>query len=134
VVTMRGRVIGKHKGLAYYTIGQREGVGVSQKIPHYVVSKDKPTNTIIAAPFNDEIHYKVGIQVEKVNWVGLKPKVGENIQARIRYRQPLFGAKIKKLSGKSTEIEFLDPQKAVTPGQAAVFYKDKLVLGGGTII
>ncbi len=134
VVTPSGVVIGKHKGLAYYTIGQREGVGVSQKIPHYVVSKDKRTNTIVAAPFNDETHYKLGIQVEKVNWVGEKPKVGAIIQARIRYRQPLFDAKIKKLGSKDVEVEFFDPQKAVTPGQSAVFYQNSVVLGGGTII
>lgn len=134
VVTPSGVVIGKHKGLAYYTIGQREGVGVSQKIPHYVVSKDKRTNTIVAAPFNDETHYKLGIQVERVNWVGEKPKVEAIIQARIRYRQPLFDAKIKKLGSKDIEVEFLEPQKAVTPGQSAVFYQKSVVLGGGTII
>lgn len=134
VVTPSGVVIGKHKGLAFYTIGQREGVGISQKIPHYVVSKDRQTNTIVAAPFNDESHFKKSIQAENMTWVGSKPKIGDFIQARIRYRQPLTEAKVQNIDQNSLEIEFFSPQKAVTPGQALVLYQGEALLGGGTII
>ncbi len=134
IINPEGIVLGKHQGLAYYTIGQREGVGISQKIPHYVVSKDKKTNTIVAAPFNDESHFKTGLKAEKVSWVGQKPNINSKIKLRIRYRQPLFEAKIVNISPKTVKISFTKPQKSVTAGQSVVVYQNNLVLGGGTII
>jgi len=134
VVSPEGVVLGKHQGLAYYTIGQREGVGISKKIPHYVVEKNAKTNTLIAAPFNSEVHYKTGLKAEKVNWVGEKPAKGSKIQVRIRYRQSLVEAKILDLSLDRVEILFNEAQRAVTPGQSIVFYQEEEVLGGGVII
>jgi len=134
VVNLKGKVLGKHEGLAFYTIGQREGLSISEKIPHYVVSKQKKTNRLIVAPLGDKQAFSTEIFVKKLSWVGNKPKKDEMIQARIRYRQPLFKAKISRLSDKLLTLTCLEPQRAVTPGQAAVLYSNgSKVLGGGLI-
>lgn len=134
IVTQAGVVIGEHQGLAYYTIGQREGVGMSERVPHYVVAKDRATNTITAAPFNDPTHYRKALKAEKANWVGSIPSENSQLEARIRYRQPLVSAKMQKTGKHDFEIVFSEPQKAVTPGQSVVLYQNQEVLGGGTII
>lgn len=134
IINPQGQVIGKHKGIAYYTIGQREGIGISEKIPHYIVAKSKKTNTIVAAPFNDNAHFKKTLKAKKINWISEIPMENSVIEARIRYRQPLFKAKLTKILKNSFELVFKEPQKAVTAGQAVVLYQNNQVLGGGTII
>jgi len=134
-------VIGKHRGLSFYTIGQREGVGASGEIPYYVVRKEAKTNTLIVAPLGDPSHFQPQLEANGLTWVGKKPKVPD-VQVRIRYRQPLVEAKITDLEADKLVLEFKEPQRAVTPGQAVVLYNSKKymssyqndeVLGGGTI-
>lgn len=135
IVNQRGRVIGRHEGIAYYTIGQRESLGISEKIPHYVVAKNPKQNKIVVAPLGEEVHFESNLKVVEVNWVGEKPATGSKIQARIRYRQPLFEAEIAFLNENILVLTCLEPQRAVTPGQSLVIYSDsEQVLGGGVII
>jgi tRNA-specific 2-thiouridylase len=134
IVNRQGQVLGRHEGLAYYTIGQREGLGISEKIPHYVIDKRTKTNDLLVAPLGEESHFKNLVKAKKVNWVGIKPLVGTLVQARIRYRQPLFEAKITSVTGKSVKLSCPEPQRAVTQGQSVVLYNHQgSVIGGGVI-
>lgn len=135
IVNPSGRVLGRHEGLAYYTIGQREGLGISERIPHYVVSKEPKENKLIVAPLGEESHFEPRVVANRVTWVGEKPRLGNKVQARIRYRQKLFEAKVTSLTEDTITLTCLEPQKAVTPGQSLVVYADlENLLGGGVIV
>lgn len=137
IVDTKGRKIGKHECLEIYTIGQRRGINIGGTGPYYVVGRDFRKNELIVT--NNEKDPKIFCQkmlVEKTAWVADEPKFPFEVNVKIRYRHPLVGAVItKKLAKKGLyEVEFKEPQKAVTPGQSAVFYTDdKEVLGGGII-
>ena len=133
VVNSEGEILGKHDGIAFYTIGQREGIGVSKTIPHYVVEKRLKNNELVIAPLGSERLFRSAVEVHNVNWVGQAPKVGDLLKARIRYRQSLVSATIESLDDGKVVLLFGEPQKAVTPGQSAVFYQGDEVLGGGVI-
>ncbi len=135
IVNPSGRVLGRHDGLAYYTIGQREGLGISEKIPHYVVSKEPKENKLVVAPLGEESHFESKVVANRITWVGEKPKLGSRVQARIRYRQKFFAAKLTGLSEDTITLTCLDSQKAITPGQSLVVYSDsENLLGGGVIV
>lgn len=143
IVNTAGKKIGGHDGLQLYTIGQRRGVNIGGTGPYYVVGRDFSKNQLVVT--NDEkdpaiFHKKM--QVEKVNWLAGEPKLPLETNIKIRYRHLLIRGIIEKRSKKSTsqskkalyEVKFVDAQKAVTPGQSAVFYSDEgEVLGGGII-
>jgi len=135
IVTVDGKVIGKHKGLAFYTIGQRRGIGVSGKVPYYVVAKDiKHNRLIVAEGAENKALFKKEIKLKKVNWIkGIPPKFPFSCQARIRHQQPLQKAVVKKENNRIC-VEFSTPQKGVAPGQFCVFYKREEMLGGGIIV
>lgn len=133
IVNQSGEVLGKHAGVAFYTIGQREGLKISKNIPHYIVEKRTKTNTLVAAPFGDSTLYKTHLTADSTSWVGKPPKAGQSFQARIRYRQPLFEVKLAGISTNSVDIDFKEPTMAVTAGQALVLYDWEEVIGGGVI-
>ena len=132
---MNGNKIGTHEGLELYTVGQRKGINIGGNGPYYVVSRDFNNNELIVTnDENDPSIYKKSMLVEIKNWIVSKPKFPLKINVKIRYRHPLVHAIIKKAKGNLCEVEFLKPQKAVTPGQSAVFYtNNKEVIGGGII-
>jgi tRNA-specific 2-thiouridylase len=139
LVDTAGTVRGKHDGIAFYTVGQRKRINVGSATPLYVVSVDARTNTVVIGA--DEDLYAPGCLVEDVNWVALAPTpVDEEIdcQAKIRYNMRSLPARLVRRADDSVEVRFLEPVRAVTPGQAAVFYgigdQEDRVLGGGTII
>lgn len=141
IVLANGQKIGKHEGLELYTVGQRKGINIGGTGPYYVVARDfKSKRLIVTNDENDPAIHKKTMTVEIKNWIVSKPKFPLKINVKIRYRHPLVRAIIKRQvkSGKGQviiEVEFKEPQKAVTPGQSAVFYTDKKeVIGGGTII
>ncbi|MBQ8165314.1 MAG: tRNA 2-thiouridine(34) synthase MnmA [Clostridia bacterium] len=135
-VDTEGNIIGKHNGIAGYTIGQRKGVGMSlgAGIPLYVVSKDAETNKVIMGP--DELLFKKELTVAEPNFISVEMiDKGINVTVKTRYNQKDIPATIE-YDGKNNcvKVFFDNPQRAVTPGQTAVFYDGENVYGGGVII
>jgi len=141
-VNTAGKAIGAHDGLPLYTIGQRRGINIGGNGPYYVADKDLRKNILIVS--NDEKDpalFCSEILAEKVNWISGKPKNSAKILVKTRYRNPLVSAIIKQ-EGKSKKqgasglykIIFSKPQRAISPGQSAVFYaRGGELLGGGVI-
>ncbi len=134
MVTSDGSVIGEHRGLAFYTIGQREGLGVGGGVPYYVAEKKPETSTLVVAHGNqDKALYKGMVVASNVHWIsGTTPSFPLNCAVSIRYRQEPQPA-IVLAHTKGVVIRFHKPQRAVTPGQSAVFYKGEECLGGAVI-
>lgn len=128
-----GALIGRHRGIHHYTIGQRKGLGISAREPLYVQHIDPKENTVVLAPKEDCLFS--GALLSRVNWVSNHLKPGESIEAtvKIRSRGKECVAQITALENSGADIVFEVPQMAVTPGQAAVFYLGERVLGGGWI-
>jgi tRNA-specific 2-thiouridylase len=143
IVDQKGNVLGEHKGLWFYTIGQRKGIGLSGG-PFYVLDKDFKKNLLIVTK-NEKDLYKKELICKNVNWIsGKEPKLPLKVKAKIRYRSQLTLAIItKNLRSKIYNLKFVRPQKAITPGQSVVFYsptkistrvgKGQEVFGGGII-
>lgn len=143
IVTTDGKKIGTHDGLEIYTIGQRKGINIGGNGPYFVVDRDFEKNQLVVTNNEeDEKIFRKTMLVELKNWIADEPKLPLEVNVKIRYRHPLVRCVIKKssvishqLSKKTYEVEFLERQKAITPGQSAVFYADdNEVLGGGTIL
>lgn len=136
LMTTDGRVVGTHDGAKYYTIGQRHGLGfVGGDEAYYVVGKDIRKNIVIVGHKDDPALYKKELMFRNAHWIGEAPKMNTSIRARIRYRQPLQSCTLRKTSKKGVfRVIFRVNQRAVTPGQAIVFYKGNAMLGGGIII
>ena len=142
IVLTNGKKIGEHEGLELYTIGQRKGINIGGTGPYYVVDRDFKNNQLIVTNDEDDPAIcKKTMLVEIKNWIAEEPEMPLEINVKIRYRHPLVrgilreqGTRNKKQETKYYEVEFNEPQKAVTPGQSAVFYADNNeVLGGGII-
>ena len=131
IVNRRGEVLGKHKGMPFYTVGQRHGLGLAAAERLYVTNIEPDTNRITVG--TGEELCSSSLTASRVNWVSGKPPFEPiTVNAKIRYRSPEVAATLfPKLD--SVDIEFHQPQRAVAPGQAVVFYQDSEVLGGGTI-
>jgi len=134
ILNTSGKRIGHHQGLPLYTVGQRKEIKVPGALPYYVLKLDFKNNTLIVTD-NEKDLYKKELIAEKVNWVsGKAPKLPLKIKAKIRYLHPANSATItKKLKPKTYQLIFGRPQRAITPGQSVVFYRGKVVLGGGII-
>ena len=124
----------------FHTIGQRQGLGIggirdSNGEPWYVVGKDTEKNRLIVAQGkNHPALFKRSLQARDLHWISAtSPPVASCRQARIRYRQPDQACKIMSLNGDSLTVSFTTAQRAITPGQAIVFYDGDQCLGGGTI-
>ena len=138
IITIDGKKIGEHHGLAFYTIGQRKRIGIGGIGPFYVVEKDLKNNTLIVAQsdFNEAL-FKKEMMVEKVNWIS-NVKFPLKCNVKIRYLTKAVPASIMKhetcnIKHKNYLVVFDKKQRAITPGQSAVFYKRNEVLGGGII-
>jgi len=146
IETPEGKIIGKHEGLMYYTLGQRQGLGIggardSDNQPHYVIAKDLDRNVLIAATGQDHpLLYKSTLQAKDLHWVsGTPPASSIQCTAKIRYRQADQSCELILDTDPTKEnliatVHFTEPQRAITPGQAIVFYAGTQVLGGGTIL
>ncbi|OGH60090.1 MAG: tRNA 2-thiouridine(34) synthase MnmA [Candidatus Magasanikbacteria bacterium RIFCSPHIGHO2_01_FULL_33_34] len=139
IVTSDGEVVGEHDGLAFYTIGQRHGFDIRNKNKiieskaMYVVQKKYDTNELVVGFDDDELLYSKQAEIEDVNWIsGQKPSFPLKCKVRLRHRQPLQDVQLLQKDGKIL-VEFNIKQKAVTPGQFAVFYQNQVCLGGGAI-
>ena len=131
-VHLDGRVLGRHKGIIHYTIGQRKGLGLSLPAPLYVVRLDTEKNQVILGPH--EALFQTEVPVQDVNWIsGMAPFAPIRVEAKLRYRQKAAPALALPQEDGSVLLHFDEPQRAVTPGQAAVWYANDEVLGGGVI-
>ena len=127
-----GQVLGRHQGLECYTIGQRKGLGVSANAPLYVLGKDLDHGTVLLG--GDDRLYTRELTAERVNWLSIPEPDGPlPVTAKTRYSQREAAATVEPLPGGRIRMVFAEPQRAITPGQAVVFYDGDLVLGGGTI-
>jgi tRNA-specific 2-thiouridylase len=140
IQTDKGITIGKHDGVMYYTIGQRQGIGIggsknSSGEPWYVIGKDIDKNILIVGQgHNNPMLFKKTLQAEQLNWITEPPKkLPYNCTAKIRYRQQEQICAITQLSNSHCEVQFNQPQRAITPGQSVVFYSNDECLGGGVI-
>lgn len=135
-----GNSIGKHDGLMYYTNGQRQGLNIgglsdALEAPWYVVDKDIPRNVLIVAQGNDHPRlFAKQLNCCDLHWIsGEVPEKTFQAQAKIRYRQQSQACSVT-LTPDGAQVSFKEKQRAVTPGQAIVFYQDTVCLGGGTIV
>lgn len=132
ILDRQGQVLGTHEGLAFYTIGQRKGLGLSRAKPVYVVDLDPVRNAVVVGDDADVLGRR--LVAGDVNWVAVPGLDGPTeVEARIRYRVPPSSAVIKPLDDELIQTEFAEPQRAITPGQSVVWYQGELVLGGGII-
>ena len=132
IVDIKGNVLGKHDGLAFYTIGQRKGIGLSEG-PYWVLDKDFKKNTLIITKDEKDL-LKKELFFKNANWLsGKEPRFPVKITAKIRYRHEAVPATIYKTQDTKYKIQFVRPQRAITPGQSVVFYKGAELLGGGII-
>nr|WP_040461597.1 tRNA 2-thiouridine(34) synthase MnmA [Haloplasma contractile] len=136
MMTLDGEVKGTHIGLMYYTIGQRKGLGIGGAgEPWFVIGKDLEQNVLLVGQgFHHENLYSDRCTVSDVNWISDEPLTGEKTcTAKFRYRQKDIPVKIKWKDKNELIVDFLEDVRAVTPGQAAVFYDGDTCLGGGFI-
>ena len=140
MVTSAGERLGEHQGLMYYTIGQRQGLGIggrrdSAAQPWYVAGKNPASNTLTVVQGHDhELLLRTSLLAADASWVsGMPPGDGDSLGAKTRYRQADSACELRCAGKESFELGFTAPQWAVTPGQSAVVYRGEVCLGGGVI-
>jgi len=144
IVDAKGKILGSHQGLWFYTIGQRKGIGVASKTPYYVLRKDVKSNELVITQKENDLLQKE-LKLGDINWIsGEAPKLPLKVQVKIRYRSQSVPAIVftrrslggggRQKSSKSYIVRFEKPQRAITPGQSVVFYKNEELLGGGIIV
>ncbi|MDN3649428.1 tRNA 2-thiouridine(34) synthase MnmA [Reinekea marina] len=139
IQTESGDVIGQHQGLMYYTIGQRQGLGIGGtkygEAPWFVSAKDLENNRLIVVQGTDnESLFTNHLSLSNIYWVDEKePKLPITVVCKHRYRQPDQACTLSKLENGQFQVDFEEPQRAITAGQSAVFYDGEVCLGGGVI-
>ncbi len=132
-----GKLMGRHNGLMYYTIGQRRGLGIGgneQNQPWYVVDKDIETRVLkVVQGKNHPARYDHALITENSHWINIKPQLPLQCKAKFRYRQADNGVQLIPLENQRLLVVFNNPQTGITPGQLAVFYQDEICLGNATI-
>lgn len=139
IVSTDGRLLGKHIGLAYYTIGQRKGLNIGGRNdgngkPYFVVKKDLENNRLIVSQGEEDCLFSSGLISYKINWIPEKPSKNKfDCNAKFRYRQPDQAVSVEILENGHVKVLFKQKQRAITPGQFVVFYDGDICLGGGVI-
>lgn len=139
MVTDNGTVIGEHQGLMYYTMGQRQGLGIggvagAPEEPWYVAAKNLHTNTLVVVQGDHPLLYETGLIAGQMHWINNTPLApGSRCMAKTRYRQPDQACTLEKVENDTITVVFDTPQRAITPGQSLVLYRDDVCLGGGVI-
>ncbi|MBI3990971.1 MAG: tRNA 2-thiouridine(34) synthase MnmA [Candidatus Omnitrophica bacterium] len=131
ITDISGNILGRHKGIHSFTVGQRKGLDISGSGPYYVISINPDTNTVIVGKEQDL--ERKSFAVNKLNWISKESPGSGNFEVQIRYNHKPAKAALRPAAGGKVRVEFFEPQRAVTPGQAAVFYKKDMVAGGGWI-
>ena len=132
IIDLQGNVLGEHRGIASYTIGQRKGLGIASREPLYVTAIDPEKNTITVGSKNEV--YATELVASDLNWISIeKPDSPMNVKARVRYRHREASATVISTGTGEVMVKFQEPQMAITPGQAVVFYDGDTVVGAGLI-
>lgn len=132
IINTMGQTVGSHQGLHAYTVGQRKGIGIPGPTPYYVLRLDKEQNRLVIGAESDLAATEC--LVTRINWIGTDPPDRPiSVQTRIRYRHREAESVLTPLDPCTATVRFCKAQHAITPGQAAVFYMDERVLGGGWI-
>ncbi|OGL97690.1 tRNA 2-thiouridine(34) synthase MnmA [Candidatus Uhrbacteria bacterium RIFOXYB2_FULL_45_11] len=132
VVTTDGKVIGKHIGINFYTIGQRHGLDIGGGDPYYVVEKRRETNEVVVGSNFHPALFKKELTASQLNWFK-EPQFPIECEARLRHRQPVQKCMVSREGDNQVHVTFSEPQRAVTPGQSIVFYVGDEMIGGGII-
>jgi tRNA-specific 2-thiouridylase len=128
-----GNVLGQHEGIAFYTVGQRKGLGITTAKPLYVTAIEPERNAVIVGTKKQT--YTDELTADNLNWIAISmPENPTNLKASIRYRHQEAEAVVSPCNENSVHVKFAEPQMAVTPGQSVVFYDVDTVIGGGTIM
>ncbi|MDD5952793.1 MAG: tRNA 2-thiouridine(34) synthase MnmA [Oscillospiraceae bacterium] len=128
-----GHVLGTHRGIAHYTIGQRKGLGIAFGQPMYVTGIDAEKNQVILGPAGSQ--YRSSLIAGDLNWISIPSLTSpRTVWAKVRYQAEPSQATVSPLKDGTVQVTFKEPQRSVTPGQAVVFYDGKTVVGGGTIL
>lgn len=136
IIDENGQVVGQHDGAIFYTIGQRQGLGVGGGMPYYVTAKDMNKNEVyVTTNLDDKRLWYKELELKDVHWINDVPAKGAKVQIRTRHRAPLVNGTLDIApSGKGTlDVALQDEIRAATPGQSAVIYQGDLVLGGGIL-
>lgn len=132
VVTVDGREVGRHRGIHYFTVGQRRGLGIPDATPWYVVGLEATGNRVVVGKQQDLFSSR--LHVVEVNWLaGHSPELPGEFEVRIRYRHQPVAAQIVSNPQGGCDVLFAEPQRAISPGQFAAFYRGEELLGGGPI-
>ena len=132
IVTKQGQRLGFHDGIEFFTVGQRKGLGISTPKPIYVLELDPETNRVIVG--DDSDLDRAEFEVERCNWIPFEhPPEELRVTAKIRYNHPGTPARVIPKPNSEAKVYLETPQRAITPGQACVFYQEDLVVGGGWI-
>ena len=137
IVDLSGRVVGRHDGLMYYTLGQRRGLGLGgtreSQNRWFVADKDLKNNRLVVSHGDESVLMSDALESDEINWIPFPPKEEKfECAAKFRYRQPEQRVTVER-TGSGARVLFHSPQRAVTPGQYVVFYNEKECLGGGVI-
>jgi tRNA-uridine 2-sulfurtransferase len=133
ILTRGGKTVGTHNGLANYTIGQRKGLGVASLVPLYVLGKNSATNALIVGT-QEELGSRE-LTARQVNWLsGETPNAPFRAAVKIRYTAKEAEALVTPLNGDQVRVQFDAPQRDITAGQAAVFFQEDVMIGGGIIL
>ena len=131
IVDADGRVLGHHKGLHLFTVGQRRGINCPATEPYYVLSLNPKNNQLIVGHKDETLSKEC--QVEKINWIQSSPSESIRVDCRVRYRHNAAASVLTPLSSAKATVSFDTPQTSITPGQGAVFYVGEELIGGGII-
>jgi tRNA-specific 2-thiouridylase len=135
IIDQNQKLVGQHDGAIFYTIGQRQGLGVGGGMPYYVVGKDMTKNIVyVTTNLDDKRLWSDELNIVSLHWINQPPALSGDYQVRARYRAPMVECKLEALSDTDASLSLKKSLKAITPGQSAVIYEGNQVLGGGILV
>lgn len=134
IINTKGDIIGQHRGLYFYTIGQRKGLGIGGGIPYFVKAKDLEQNQLVVSKGMDPLDlYQSEVLISELSWTSQCPNLPQQLRAKIRYRSQDVECVVKALDAHTLKVEFIEPQRAITQGQFLVLYQGDELIGSGVM-